>query len=289
MTDAYVAFGSNLGNRQRNFHGVLDLIAQEKSCRILRRSHLFETAPVVVDKKVQSAYLNACIAVKTTLSCMDFFALLKQIETCLGRQRGTKWAARTVDLDLLMFADQVLWDNSIHVPHPRMSFRQFVLNPLRQIAPHVIHPICGISVSQLVQCINSPENRILVRSSQPIENLVRTAGALARMDRPVLVRSPSKFDLFVSHRGIGRADAWSVEFTDWSEQQPVEPTPVEPMPAEPAPAKLTVDIINEMTLAIFQRLHTRAILGPHLLIDDGPISESLAWELCAAIDAMTEM
>lgn len=112
-------------------------------------SSFYETQPVG-GPAGQGLYLNAAARVDTTLPVQDFFDLLRRIESDLGRTRAQHWGPRTIDLDLLLFDDLVLHNPELTVPHPRLHERRFVLEPLAEIAPEVIHPLFQSSIVALL-------------------------------------------------------------------------------------------------------------------------------------------
>ena len=275
MTDAFVAFGSNLGDKTKNFSRVLDCFSELAGCSVVKCSELFETVPVVNDESEQPGYLNACIWLKTDQPCGDFFAAVASIESNLGRQRHAKWAPRTVDLDLLIFGDDLIWEPGICVPHPRMSFRQFVLQPLLEISPALVHPFARVTIQQLVSQLSENENVISIRCDESEKNAECVGRFLADRHHEVHFVSATKIKL-AKHTSSNQCQNWELIFTSLDENQnKIEFSP-----------KLAIDVFHELGTQQLQALRVQTHRGPHLLLDDGPVSESLASELLAAIDAM---
>ena len=104
----------------------------------------------------QRAYLNGCLRVSTTLDVEALFLMLRQLEDDLGRERRLRWGARRIDLDLLLYGESSfqLSEPQLTVPHPRMSFRRFVLEPANQIASELIHPRSGLTIGELLKRLN---------------------------------------------------------------------------------------------------------------------------------------
>ena len=140
MIEAFIALGSNLGDRLRSLSEALDRIAREPGFSLRRASFAYETEPM---GPPQPRYLNAVAQVGTLLSPRVTLQKLHEIEEALGRIRREKWGPREIDLDLLLFGDRVL--ESPRVPHPGLHERSFVLVPLVEIAPEVRHPRMGLA------------------------------------------------------------------------------------------------------------------------------------------------
>jgi 2-amino-4-hydroxy-6-hydroxymethyldihydropteridine diphosphokinase len=128
---AYLGLGSNMGERELLLQQAVNLLHQSPSVEVIRCSNIYETDPVgFVD---QSLFLNMVIAVKTTLSPHELFAVMVKVEKNLGRTRHVRWGPRTIDVDLLMYEDVKLTTADLVIPHSRMHERGFVLIPLLEI------------------------------------------------------------------------------------------------------------------------------------------------------------
>jgi 2-amino-4-hydroxy-6-hydroxymethyldihydropteridine diphosphokinase len=146
-TRVAVAVGSNLGDRQRHV-----LFAQQHLVRLLenlRMSTMFETEPVGV-VGVQPAFLNAAAVGDTALSVHAFFRALQEMEQAAGRERPFPGAARTLDLDLILFGTTILREPQLEIPHPRFRERRFVLEPLAEIAPDLRDPVTSLTIAELL-------------------------------------------------------------------------------------------------------------------------------------------
>lgn len=145
MTTAYLAIGSNLGDRIGNLRRAVAMLAPEVT--LLAASPLYETAPAyVVD---QPRFVNGALKVETALAPRALLTKLKEIEQAVGRQPGLRYGPRIVDLDILFLGDTVLADRDLEIPHPRLAERLFVLRPLADIAPGLLHPVMKRSVEAL--------------------------------------------------------------------------------------------------------------------------------------------
>jgi len=146
---AYVALGANLGDRESNLRSALkQLDDSHAAIRVVRVSKFLEY-PAVGGPVDSPPFLNAAAEIRTTLTPTDLLYRLLDIERGLGRSRREKWEPRVIDLDLLLYADQIIRTDELTVPHPLMHERRFVIEPLAQIAPDLMHPIRGRCISEL--------------------------------------------------------------------------------------------------------------------------------------------
>lgn len=144
---AYIALGSNLGDREQNMRSAIDRIGQIAGVRATKISSFFETEPV--GGPPQGMYLNAVVEIDCSISAVQLLRELMRIESELGRKRLGKCFPRTIDLDILLFGDEVIDEPELKAPHPRMHERSFVLDPLNEIAPEVVHPVIGSTIAEL--------------------------------------------------------------------------------------------------------------------------------------------
>ena len=136
MSRAYLALGSNLGDRRRSLQFAVDALHVAGDVRVVGVSRVYETAPV--GGPPQDAYLNAVVAVDTGLDPHALLALAQRIERDAHRVRVERWGPRTLDVDVLLYDDVQLDDPDLTLPHPRMWERGFVLAPLRDVAPALV-------------------------------------------------------------------------------------------------------------------------------------------------------
>ncbi|MGZ4147948.1 MAG: 2-amino-4-hydroxy-6-hydroxymethyldihydropteridine diphosphokinase [Actinomycetota bacterium] len=130
MTSAYLALGSNLGDRLETLQRAVGLLEGVDGIRVVRSSRVFETAPV---GPPQPDYLNAVIEIETSLAPRDLLEACRNVERALGRERRERWGARTVDVDVLTYDAIELDEPDLRIPHPRMHERAFVLIPLGEL------------------------------------------------------------------------------------------------------------------------------------------------------------
>ena len=140
MAIAYLSLGTNIGNRRRNMITAAALLA-ERVGDVLALSGFYETEPWGFDS--ENLFLNAAVKLKTSLSALELLLATQQIEKELGRtekSNGT-YHDRIIDIDILLYDDEVLQTPELSLPHPLMHERKFVMDPLSEIAPFLIHPI----------------------------------------------------------------------------------------------------------------------------------------------------
>jgi 2-amino-4-hydroxy-6-hydroxymethyldihydropteridine diphosphokinase len=143
--------GSNLGDRRGNIDAAVRAVAAMPGLRLRAIAQPVETD--AVGPAGQPAYLNGALSVETTLEPRELLDALLEIERRLGRIRRERWGPRTIDLDIILYADRVVDEQGLHIPHPRMRERRFVLAPLAAIEPALIDPVTKRSVRELLSAL----------------------------------------------------------------------------------------------------------------------------------------
>ena len=155
-TDAYIALGSNLGDRDLNLLRAVAEIGKLPDSRVTALSPFYETSPVGVSD--QPLFFNAVLRLDTGIAPHDLLNRLQHIENAIfARTRTVRWGPRTIDLDLLLYGKEVIDDEILTVPHPRLAERRFVLQPLCDIAPDLVHPVLGRRMAELLAGLASDE------------------------------------------------------------------------------------------------------------------------------------
>ena len=149
---AYLALGSNLGDKEANLRRALELV-QQRGVEVVKTSSFICTEPYGVTDQPQ--FLNGVCEVRTSLEPLELLQTLLEIEQEMGRVRLRHWGERNIDLDLLLYEDVVMDTPELILPHPDMQDRDFVLLPLAEIAPEIIHPTLQKTISELVICLSA--------------------------------------------------------------------------------------------------------------------------------------
>lgn len=144
---AYIALGSNLGNREQYIKDAVKALDTVRGCSVEKVSSLIETPPYGVTD--QADFLNGCLKLRTLLSPGELLTELHRIEQEAGRERIIRWGPRTLDLDIIFYDDLVWESDDLCIPHVEMHKRLFVLEPLCEIAPYKRHPVYGKTVWEM--------------------------------------------------------------------------------------------------------------------------------------------
>ncbi|WP_078393361.1 2-amino-4-hydroxy-6-hydroxymethyldihydropteridine diphosphokinase [Shouchella patagoniensis] len=146
---AYLALGSNIGDRETYLQKAVDALSEMREIEVLAVSSLYETEPVGYLN--QDPFLNMAIHIKTTLRPYDLLRETQRIEMALGRERDVRFGPRTVDIDILLFEQENMEMDDLQIPHPRMWERAFVLIPLAEIAPEIYSEAYGKTLNELCE------------------------------------------------------------------------------------------------------------------------------------------
>jgi 2-amino-4-hydroxy-6-hydroxymethyldihydropteridine diphosphokinase len=145
----FIGIGSNLGDRRANCREARKRISELPKTRVVKESSLYESEP---HGDAKTWFGNSVVEVETELNPTELLKRLLQIETEMGRKRvkGKRWGSRIIDLDILFFDMETINKRNLKVPHPRLAVRRFVLVPLSELAPQLIHPGLNLSISEML-------------------------------------------------------------------------------------------------------------------------------------------
>jgi 2-amino-4-hydroxy-6-hydroxymethyldihydropteridine diphosphokinase len=155
---AYLSLGTNLGSREQNLSQALRMLAMSSAVQLIRSSSIYESAPWGYPD--QPDFLNCAVEISTSLSPAELLRLAKQIEVEQGRQENFRYGPRLIDIDILLYGHHTihLRRPDLQVPHLHMTERAFVLVPLTEIAPKIIHPTLNTSVNKLLDKVAGIED-----------------------------------------------------------------------------------------------------------------------------------
>ena len=145
---AYIGFGSNIGDRLAHIQNAIDILSKTEGIALKQVSSIYKTEPVGYEAQAQ--FLNGVAAIQTSLSPLSLLHTLKDIETAIGRKHRIRWGPREIDLDILIYGDLCVQTEKLVVPHPEMPLRGFVLVPLAEIAPDLVHPVFQETIQTLL-------------------------------------------------------------------------------------------------------------------------------------------
>jgi len=146
---SYIGIGSNLGQPTEHCLEAIEYISSVSGIKLLRCSSLYKTEPVGL--KSQDWFVNVVAEVRTLLSPRELLQALMRIEEKMGRVRKTHWGPRIIDLDILLFGQEIVQEDDLIISHPELHKRRFVLVPLNELASYAVHPAFGVSIKGLMQ------------------------------------------------------------------------------------------------------------------------------------------
>ncbi len=158
---AYIGLGSNQGDRELRLLTAIAELGRLPGTRVTALSNFYETEPV--GGVPQEHFYNAAVRISTGLPPLELLAALKRLETVVfQRKPAVHWGPRSMDLDILIYGDLVLSDDRLTIPHPRLAERRFVLQPLADIAPSLVHPVLGRSIAELLASLTSTDKVVRI-------------------------------------------------------------------------------------------------------------------------------
>lgn len=146
---SFIGIGANEGRPVAQCLEAIERMHAAPGVRVLRRSSLYRSEPVGL--REQDWFVNAVVEIRTVLQAGELMQVLQAIERMMGRERDVRWGPRVIDLDILLYGQQVIQTPDMNIPHPEFHKRRFVLMPFHEIAPYVMHPAFGVSIHGLLE------------------------------------------------------------------------------------------------------------------------------------------
>lgn len=150
----YLSLGSNIGNKEDNLNKAMEKLDNYPDIKVTKKSTIIETEPFGPIK--QDNFLNCCVEVRTIIPPREFLKIINNIEKDLGRNRikEIKWGPRIMDIDIILYGKEIVEEHNLSIPHQWMAERAFVLDPLNEIAPNIVHPLLNKTIFQLKRELN---------------------------------------------------------------------------------------------------------------------------------------
>lgn len=146
---AYLSIGSNMGDKESYLNQAVDMLYDDDNCRVTAVSNFIQTKPY--GPVEQDDFLNGCVEIETIYSPQELLKAVNVIEASADRKREIHWGPRTLDIDIILYDDEIVADKNLYIPHREMHKREFVLEPLNQIAPYAMSPISKKTAEQLLE------------------------------------------------------------------------------------------------------------------------------------------
>jgi 2-amino-4-hydroxy-6-hydroxymethyldihydropteridine diphosphokinase len=286
MTTALLGLGSNVGDSEATLSAAIAEIAALPDVQIARHSKWYRT-PAVGGPANQPDYVNGAAVIETTIAPLTLLAELQRIEQRHGRERSERWAPRTLDIDLLLYGNDVSETQMLILPHPRLTYRKFVLEPAAEIAPKMLHPVIGWPIERLLMHLHAASDQLAIVS--PSESLRAELGAILIEKRNAHAIDRARFATADHH--------WPPLWTTWLEIPARESKPqtsIAPQHelsyAATAFPKLSVLLDGDVAHRGADKLQWSTLVrqpgrGPTLRLQTTDRSEIEA-ELLAAVDAV---
>jgi 2-amino-4-hydroxy-6-hydroxymethyldihydropteridine diphosphokinase len=284
MPTCLLGLGSNLGDREASLRATLADITALPDVQVVQHSNWYRSQPVGGPPD-QGEFLNAAAVIETTIAPLQLLDELGNIELRHGREPAERWSPRTIDIDILLYGNEVAETGMLTLPHPRMSFRQFVLEPAVEIAPKLLHPTIGWPVERLLLHLNAASDQLAIVSPSE-ETRDRLTNDIREQCAANTVRPPS-FTTAEHH--------WPSAWTTWfalsssRESKLAKDAPSTLPYAAAAFPKLTI-LIDDASAKPGDKLHWSTLVrqpgrGPTLRLQTSDTAEIDA-EVLAAIAAV---
>lgn len=227
MVQCLIGLGSNLSDRERTLTSAWRLIGQLPKTEALRISRFFSTQPAGGPAD-QETFCNAAGLIETELSAEDLLQELLAIEAALGRVRKERWGPRAIDLDLLLYGDAILQTPTLTLPHPRMAFRRFVLEPAVEIAPDMVWPRNGWTIQRLLTHLDTAPAIVALASLSDELGEASLRLIAERCGDVVVHRGGVSADLLAAETSA-EPERWHL-LSHWPQEEPEKASTIAPSP-----------------------------------------------------------
>lgn len=163
MNQVHLGLGSNVGNRYQNIRSAIEMLENHKKINLIKESNIYQTTPYGYIE--QPDFLNNVIHISTSLSPFEMLDYIHEIENILGRKREIHWGPRTIDIDIILFGDTIIKEEALHIPHPYIKERLFVLKPLSELYDGVI-PGESLSVNEMIKRVDRAKGVVSIWRKQ---------------------------------------------------------------------------------------------------------------------------
>jgi len=204
MARCLLGLGSNLGDREATLKAALAAIDALPDVQLRKKSEWFHTQPIG-GPAGQGEFLNGTALIDTTIAPLILLKELQQIEERLGRKPGDRWAPRPIDIDMLLYDREVMEQEMITLPHPRLTFRRFVLQPAAEVAPKMIHPVIGWPIERFLLHLDRASDLVAIVS--PSETRRRALTEMLTGKLPAQSSAPPELGAAAQH--------WPTDWTSW--------------------------------------------------------------------------
>jgi 2-amino-4-hydroxy-6-hydroxymethyldihydropteridine diphosphokinase len=150
--EIYLSLGSNVGDRKKTILTAVELLANTPTFENIHISNFYITEPYGLSR--QRDFVNCVLKLESSVSARELLNRIQEIELRLGRTRTVRWGERTIDIDILFFGDKIIQEPDLVIPHPGIQKRSFVLKPLCELCPDLIHPLLGRTIKSLWETIS---------------------------------------------------------------------------------------------------------------------------------------